>query len=52
MLADRLRRWTNVKPTLVERLVFSRASVVLSSIWIGYDNPNQHWMGVQRRLNL
>ena len=56
MLADRLRRWTNVKPTLVERLVFSRAFVVLSSIyawyWIGYDNPNQHWMVVQRRLNL
>ena len=34
MLAHRLRRWSNIKPTLVQRLVFAGIAVVIArGLW-------------------
>ena len=32
MLGHRLRRWLNIKPTLVQRLVFAESNVIIITL--------------------
>ena len=50
MLAQRLRRWANIKPTLLQRIVFAGLSFLMLEFDVLDGNLNE--LGIQCRFNI